>query len=133
MSRIFADAFYFIARLNRRDQHHRKALSLTPRPEIGLVTTEWVLIEVADGLANSEVRSRIRDLVYFLRRSPGSEVVPASSELLSEALDLYHQHRDKAWTLTDCTSFLVMRERGMTEALTGDHHFEQAGFTALLK
>ena len=50
-----------------------------------------------------------------------------------QALKLYHQHRDKEWTLTDCTSFIVMRERGLTEALTGDHYFEQAGFTALLK
>jgi hypothetical protein len=59
--------------------------------------------------------------------------VPASSGLFAQALDLYHQHRDKEWTLTDCTSFLVMRERDITGVLTGDHHFEQAGFTALLK
>ena len=133
MSRIFADAFYFIARLNRRDQHHAKALRLTLPPGSELVTTEWVLIEVADGLANSEVRPRIRQFVQFLQDSPNSEVVPASPELLSEALELYHQHRDKDWTLTDCTSFIVMRERNITEALTGDHHFEQAGFAALLR
>jgi hypothetical protein len=48
-------------------------------------------------------------------------------------LELYHQHADKEWTLTDCTSFVVMREREITKALTADHHFEQAGFVALLK
>jgi uncharacterized protein len=40
--------------------------------------------------------------------------------------------RDKEWSLTDCISFVVMKERGLTEALTADHHFEQAGFKALL-
>jgi predicted nucleic acid-binding protein len=53
--------------------------------------------------------------------------------LSDRALELYQQHADKEWTLTDCASFVVMRERGITAALTGDRHFEQAGFTALLK
>jgi hypothetical protein len=46
---------------------------------------------------------------------------------------MYHQHADKRWTLTDCVSFVIMRERKVTDALTGDRHFEQAGFAALLK
>ena len=57
----------------------------------------------------------------------------ASRDLLDRALGLYHQHADKEWTLTDCTSFVVMREREITTALTADHHFEQAGFVSLLK
>jgi len=61
------------------------------------------------------------------------EVVPLSHEIFDQALDFYHQHHDKQWSLTDCTSFIVMQQRGITEALTGDRHFEQAGFTALLK
>jgi predicted nucleic acid-binding protein len=133
MSRVFADAFYFIARLNRRDQHHERVLRLSPPPQVHLVTTEWVLLEVADGLANSDIRLRVRDFIQQLRCAPLSEVVPVSSGFLDEALDLYHQHRDKQWTLTDCTSFVIMRERGIAEALTGDRHFEQAGFVALLK
>jgi predicted nucleic acid-binding protein len=133
MSLVFADAFHFIARLNRRDQHHERALSFSPSARVHLITTEWVLLEVADGLANSEVRPSIREYIRRLRQSPSSEVVPASSGLLDEALDLYHRHRDKEWTLTDYTSFIVMRERGIKEALTGDRHFEQAGFITLLK
>ena len=46
---------------------------------------------------------------------------------------MYRSRNDKAWSLTDCISFVVMEQEGLTEALTGDHHFEQAGFTALLK
>lgn len=50
-----------------------------------------------------------------------------------DGIRLYEQRRDKQWSLTDCISFVVMKREGLTEALTGDHHFEQAGFVALLK
>jgi len=133
MSLVFADAFYFIARFNRSDQHHVKAVRFVRSADWQLLTSEWVLMEVADGLANSEVRPRVREIIGDLRRSSSCEVVPVSSQVFNRALDLYHERPDKEWTLTDCTSFLIMRERGITEALTGDHHFEQAGFTALLK
>jgi len=132
MSEVFADTVYFIAHVNSRDQYHRRALELSDQLSGRLVTSDWVLLEVADGFANTQYRPRIRHLIDHLRHSPISEVVPASSELLNEALDLYHRHRDKQWTPTDCTSFIIMRERGITETLTGDRHFEQAGFTVLL-
>ena len=131
MSVVFADAFYFVARLNRRDQHHERVLAFSREFRSQLLTTDWVLMEVADALAKSESRSRIRDLIFHLRQSPICEVVPASRELSDRALELFHQHADKEWTLTDCVSFVVMRERGATEALTQDHHFEQAGFKPL--
>jgi predicted nucleic acid-binding protein len=133
MRTVFADAFYFVARLNRRDQHHERVISFSRDFRAKLVTTDWVLMEVADALAKSECRSRIREFFSHLRQSPGSEVVPASRDSLDKALEMYHEHTDKEWTLTDCVSFVVMRERGITEALTQDHHFEQAGFIALLK
>ena len=133
MNLVFADAFYFVARLNRHDQHHDRVLAFSSDFRARLLTTDWVLMEVADALAKSECRSRIRDFILHLRQSPACEVVPASRELQDRALELYHQHRDKNWTLTDCVSFVVMRERGLTDALTEDHHFEQAGFTARLK
>ena len=90
-------------------------------------------MEVADALAKSESRSRIREFILHLRQGDVCEVVPASRELFDRALELYHQHADKEWTLTDCVSFVVMREAGITQALTEDRHFEQAGFTALFK
>jgi uncharacterized protein len=133
MSLIFADAFYFVDRLNRYDQHHSKVMRFSPSPGDRLVTSEWVMLEVADALAGSNIRQSIRNFVEDLRRSPSSEVVPATTGQWDEALELYHRHRDKEWTLTDCTSFVIMREHGIKQALTGDHHFEQAGFIALLK
>ncbi|HVM49680.1 MAG TPA: hypothetical protein VMU04_16755 [Candidatus Acidoferrum sp.] len=92
-----------------------------------------VLMEVADALAESEARGGVRDFILQLRGSAACETAPASRELLDSALDLYHQHGDKRWMLTDCVSFVIMRDRNVTVALRGDRHFEQAGFTALLK
>jgi hypothetical protein len=48
-------------------------------------------------------------------------------------VELYAERPDKGWSLTDCIFFVVMRQQGIIQALTGDHHFEQAGFSALLK
>ena len=60
-------------------------------------------------------------------------IIPADATLYQAGVDLYGQRSDKDWSLTDCISFVVMRQRGIVEALTGDHHFEQAGLIALLK
>ncbi len=133
MRTVFADAFYFVARLNRRDQHHERVVAFSRDFRARLVTTDWVLMEVADALAKSECRSRVREFVMHLRQSAGCEVLPGNRETLDRALEMYHEHADKEWTLTDCVSFIVMRERELTEALTQDRHFEQAGFVTLLK
>ena len=60
-------------------------------------------------------------------------IVPASTELLTRGIQFYRERPDKEWSLTDCISFVVMAEKGLSEALTGDRHFEQAGFKPLLK
>jgi uncharacterized protein len=132
MNTVFADAFYFVARLNRHDQHHEGVLKFSRDFRARLVTSDWVLMEVADALAASESRGRVREFVLHLRGTAACEIVPASRQMLDRALDLYHQHADRKWTLTDCVSFIIMLERQLTDALTGDKHFEQAGFAALL-
>jgi predicted nucleic acid-binding protein len=133
MNVVFADAFYFVARLNRRDQHHERVLEFSRDFRAGILTSDWVLMEVADALAESESRSRVRDFILHLRKANACEIIPATRQLLDHALELYHQRADKKWTLTDCVSFVIMRERKVTDALTGDKHFEQAGFVALFK
>jgi predicted nucleic acid-binding protein len=133
MSVVFADAFYFVASLNRRDQHHLRVLDFERGFRERLLTSDWILMEVADALAGTQCRERVREFIHHLRQSTACEIVSASRELLDRALDLYHQRADKEWTPTDCTSFVIMRERNMTDALTGDRHFEQAGLGALLK
>jgi predicted nucleic acid-binding protein len=132
MSALFADTYYFVALLNRNDQYHQRAIEFD-RGHRGLLTTEWVLTEVADLLVKERTRRYVMPLIRDLRGADDCEIVAFSGDVFEKAQSFYDQHCDKEWTLTDCTSFLVMQERGITEALTGDHHFEQAGFTALLK
>jgi len=133
MNEVFADAYYFVARLNHRDQHRQRVMNFVPQRDLVLVTTEWILMEVADAVADSDIRGRFRDYIQELQASKSCEIIEATSSLFDRALNLYHKHIDKDWSLTDCTSFIVMRDRGITEALTGDKHFEQAGFIPLFK
>ena len=132
MSRVFADAFYFVALLNRADQFHAKATAAAQGLRGEVVTTEWVLMEVADALASSVSRRAVAPFVYDLLADPKVEIVRAEGGWFERGLQLYEQRPDKAWTLTDCISFVVMSEKHLNEALTGDHHFEQAGFSPLL-
>ena len=87
-------------------------------------------------LANSLARSKRGGFIDTLNvlRSDGNVIITESSDRAFDAgIDLYRIRPDKDWSLTDCISFVVMEEHGITDALTGDHHFEQAGFRALLK
>jgi uncharacterized protein len=129
----FADTFYFLARLNPTAAGHARAISLPANLSDQLVTTEWVLIELADGLCDARNRTFFLQLYDHLRNRRNVELVEATHPLFLAGLDLYRRRPDKDWSLTDCTSFIIMRDRGITDALTADHHFEQAGFVALLK
>ncbi|MBX9789979.1 MAG: hypothetical protein K2Y37_13760 [Pirellulales bacterium] len=70
-------------------------------------------------------------LIRTIVANPAIEVVPATPELFDAAWSLFGQRADKNWSLTDCTSFVIMRSRGLVDALTADRHFAQAGFRAL--
>jgi len=98
-----------------------------------MVTTAWVLVELADALCDVPNRPVFDRLYEALTGVPGVEIVPPDQAILDEGLRRFRSRKDKDWSLTDCISFLVMEQRGLSEALTGDHHFEQAGFVALLK
>lgn len=133
MSECFADSFVFLAMLNPRDRKHNAAISALNNRRDPLVTTAWVLTELADGLCPSASRAVFVALEGRLKTDSRFTIVPAGAKLYEEGLELYRQRPDKDWSLTDCISFVVMRQRGIDEALTGDHHFEQAGFVPLLK
>ena len=132
MRPCFADTSFFAALLNPRDRHHQEALrlNLVDRP---ILTSFWILLELADGLRDEQDRGLFLDFLGEIQEDDRYEIVSADQRLLDQAISLYRDRRDKDWSLTDCTSFVLMRERGLQEALTADHHFEQAGFTLLLK
>jgi predicted nucleic acid-binding protein len=129
---IFADSFYFLALFNPDDAAHSAAVSASRNLRGRLISTDWILTEVADALCDPTNRAGCVALIDDLRRSPSVVIVPASRALFDEGWQLYCDRPDKGWSLTDCISFVAMTERGIREALTGDHHFEQAGFRAML-
>jgi uncharacterized protein len=132
MKRVFADSFYFVALLNRADQHHSRALAAAGQLRDDIVTTEWVLTEVADALAESSSRRFVAPFIRKLAGDPKVKIIPVTGDWFERGLKFYEERPDKDWTLTDCISFNVMAEEKLAVALTGDHHFEQAGFMALL-
>jgi uncharacterized protein len=132
VSAVFADACYFVALCIRRDRLHRQAFTLHASLNQRLLTTEWVLTEVATALAAPATRSRFADLIKQLGARDDVTVIPVSSEQFHAGCALYLQRMDKGWSLTDCISFLVMRQNGVKSALTSDKHFAQAGFRILM-
>jgi predicted nucleic acid-binding protein len=133
MRGVFADTFYFLALLDAREERHTQAAEASRDPEIRLVTTEWVLAEFGDAYCHPQDRLDFVTFYQALRNHPRVKIVPADTNHFRRGVDLFEQRPDKEWSLTDCLSFVVMGDEGITEALTGDKHFEQAGFVALLK
>ena len=126
---VFADSYFYLAILSADDEGHSKAIDFSRGYHGQTITTEWVLMEVADALASPRTRGSVSILYQGLRNNPKVTIVPAEHISFERGMDLYCNRPDKGWSLTDCISFEVMREHGVTEALTGDRHFAQAGFT----
>lgn len=133
MKAVFADAFYFVGLVNRADEHHPKAVAAAQELRGSLITTEWVLAEFADALAESASRRLVAQFIRDLESDSKVRVIRAGTELFQRGLELYDKRRDKGWSLTDCISFVVMKDEDIQDVLTGDKHFDQAGFKALLK
>jgi uncharacterized protein len=132
MTLAFADTFYFLAIFNTKDAAHQRAVEFSASHEIGLLTTSWVLTELADALADLRHRHVFRRILDDLRTDSNTIILPPSRRLFEQGIERYNARSGKEWSLTDCISFVAMEQHSIQEALTGDHHFEQAGFRALL-
>lgn len=133
MMDAFADAYYYVALLNPHDEGHAAAVQATDTISGELWTTVWVLTEVANTCARPPARSAFLSLLADIEGDPRIHIIGPSDDEYRRGKALYSERPDKEWSLTDCISFVVMEEQGLTRALTADHHFEQAGFTILLK
>ena len=132
--RVFADTHFYVALLGSRDSAHGAAARWQASPEVReVVTTSWVLVELADCMRLPHEREVTVRFIAALRQAPRTVVVPVSEAALWCGFELYRGKTDKEWSLTDCISFVVMDDHRLSEALTADHHFEQAGFRILLK
>lgn len=135
-NKVFLDTAYAIALSVESDEHHERAEILAEQLEAeqtSLVTTRAILLEIGNALSKKRYRKAAVELLDALEQDPQVESVPLTEELYEQALELFRKRPDKQWGLVDCVSFIVMQERGLTEALTTDEHYDQAGFRALLR
>jgi len=135
MPPVFVDTVAWVALVNTRDQHHTLATEVMDElrsQQASLVTTEFVLLEVADALSEPMWRSKTVAFINGLRQLPILQIIPSDSILFNQGWNLYSQRPDKSWSLTDCISFAAMTQDRITTAFTSDRPFEQAGFSKLL-
>ena len=118
MNAVFADSFYFFALLNSRDHAHEAARTFSRAFGGVIVSTSWVFLELGDGLSVPRDRMNFIRLLDRFSADPLCRMIAPSPELFDAGTDLYRSRPDQSWSLTD--------------ALTGDHHFTQAGFRAVL-
>ena len=135
MLTCFADTSFWLALSNKRDEHHAQAVAWSrylAKTAARILTTEAVLWEWMNALSISNTRGLAVAAYRRCHSDPHIEVVPFSAGLIASAVQLYEDRRDKDWSLTDCFSFIVMQQWRVLQSLTVDHHFEQAGFEAVL-
>ncbi|MBV8855731.1 MAG: PIN domain-containing protein [Acidobacteria bacterium] len=134
MRKVFVDTFYWIARINPRDQWHQKAVELSASlKDAELITSETVLIELLNYFSEygPEMREAVTRIVRQISNDPAITIFAHYSDFVL-GLMLYGSRPDKGYSMTDCISINTMRKVGATEVLTHDHHFAQEGFVVLL-
>lgn len=133
---VFLDTAFALALANPNDLLHGRATLLADQVEAArtrLITSRAVLREIGNALAKLRYRAASVQLLTALETDPNVEIVSLTDDLYDRAFQLYRARPDKEWGLTDCVSFVVMQDRGLTTALTPDRHFQQAGYQALLR
>jgi predicted nucleic acid-binding protein len=136
IAEAFLDTSFAIALSSITDQNHVRAVQLANQIETNqtrLVTTQAILLEIGNALSKQRYRAAAIQLLESLEMDPSVEVILLTNSLYKSAFDLFKQREDKEWSLVDCISFIVMQDRGISNALTADTHFQQAGFRALLR
>lgn len=126
------DTAFAVSLINASDENHEKAVKLSLEYERQpVLITDCVLLEIGNSLSRSYKNEGSLLIEKFLTTDE-TEIVRLDETLFNKAFELYSNYSDKTWGLVDCVSFVVMRERGITDALTSDQHFVQAGFNALM-
>jgi predicted nucleic acid-binding protein len=134
MTSLFLDANYVIALEVSDDQHHDDAWQHWTRlleSPLSLVTTSYVLDEVVTFLNNRRQHSKAVSVGNNLLTASPIQMIHVDEALFYEGWQYFEQHADKTFSLTDCISFVLMKRLEITEALTFDQHFGQAGFVRL--
>jgi len=102
MTTVFADTFYYVALLCSRDEHHLSARKITEEFEGAMVTTAWVITEVANFMSHAASRAAFLALLDDLKHDDRVQIIPPTQNLFDRSLELYTNRPDKDWSLTDC-------------------------------
>ena len=130
--KIFVDTLFVVGFTNERDQYHDEAVKLAAEYNgKTLLVTDAVLLEIGNSLSGRFRKQAVETIESFMK-SREIEIVRLDETLFDKAFELYKNHADKSWGLVDCISFVVMKEQNITDALTCDKHYVQAGFRALM-
>lgn len=129
---IFLDTGYFLALIRKKDALHEVALKASEEYSGPFVTTDLVMVELANSLSLPPYRTSAVTFIEKIRADKNTMVVSFGPEGMTKAFSLYKERPDKEWGLVDCFSFVTMKEKRTRIALTFDDHFRQAGFEAPL-
>jgi len=136
MRTVFADASYWIALTNKRDSYHDLAVAVSEQLRVcRMLTSEMVLVELMNALSDrgKDLREATINTIGRIGRNPNVTVFHQTHDLFARAFELYRNRLDKGYSLTDCSTMVLMADEGISEILSADRHFEQHGLTVLLK
>lgn len=131
---VFIDTSGWVSLFNSRDSNHRLAKVIWSnliKARSTLLTSDFILDETITLLrvrAGFEVSIRAGESIFSSRILERAMV---DERTIYAAWSIYKKYRDQNLSFTDCTSFFVMKERGIREAFSFDSHFEWMGFTLL--
>ena len=131
----FVDTSILYALVDKRDSHHpaaRDSVGSLLRANRRLVTTDYIVAESVN-LANARSGTHVaRRILELFERSAGIRIEWIGSLRFEQAKVFFRKHADHQYSFTDCSSFVVMHELQLTDALTTDRHFQEAGFHVLI-
>ncbi|MGI8470536.1 MAG: type II toxin-antitoxin system VapC family toxin [Pyrinomonadaceae bacterium] len=132
MKIYFADTSYWLALELNDDQNHERALTHWQnlvKTTFAIITTSYIFDEIITYLNSRSRHEKAVEVGENLLLSSKIELVHIDEDLFFEGWTMFQKYKDKSYSLTDCISFLVMRQKDLETALTFDKHFVQAGFT----
>lgn len=128
----FMDTSYVLALYDKKDKYHKKAIELKKSFTNSdlFILSDAVILEIGNGLSEPKFRDDVTSFINQIRLSRNFRIFPITNKILQGGLNIFSSYKDKYWGLVDCTSFFIMKEQNISNALTADSHFTQAGFTA---
>lgn len=131
LNQVFIDTSYIIALINEKDNYHKKAIDLADIYDgFNMIISEPILLKIGNALSRNYKEEACQVIDDFLG-AENVELIALTSDLFQKGFALYKKYQDKDWGLVDCISFVIMWDYQITDVLTFDRHFAQAGFHLL--